>query len=166
MCRTRFPDVPPWGWYMLSRSSLRFLCFLLLSCTVGLANAWADSGHARIVRLSFVQGDVRIARDVHGQNPLVDSSVSWEAGQLNLPIRQGYVVATDRGRAEVEFENGAMAFLSENTVLEFYDLSLQDGALTTRLVLRQGTATFYVNPLAGDYFSVTGGDFTAEASNR
>jgi hypothetical protein len=51
-------------------------------------------------------------------------------------------------------------------VVEFYDLSLEDGAKTTRLVLRQGTASFYVNPGGGDYFSVTGGDFTVEADGR
>ena len=76
------------------------------------------------------------------------------------------MVATDNGRAEVEFENGAMAFLKENTVLQFFDLSLKDGALTTRLVLLQGSASFYVNPAQGDYFSVTGGDFTVEANGR
>src|SRR2546427_9673360 len=59
-----------------------------------------------------------------------------------------------------------MAFLKENTVLEFYDLSLNDSARTTRLVLRQGSASFYVNPASGDYFSVTGGDFTVEADHR
>src|SRR5258708_37872723 len=59
-----------------------------------------------------------------------------------------------------------MAFLKENTVLEFYDLSLNDSARTTRLVLRQGSASFYVNPTSGDYFSVTGGDFTVEAEHR
>ncbi|SRR5713226_4143620 len=127
--------------------------------------AAADSSHARIIRLSLVQGDVRFARETHG-DPLSDSSATWETAGLNLPIRQGYVLATDNGRAEVEFENGAMAFLNENTVLEFYDLSLNDSARTTRLVLRQGSASFYVNPAGGDYFSVTGGDFTVEAEGR
>ena len=127
--------------------------------------ARADASHARIIRLSLVQGDVRFARDVKG-DPLTSDKAMWEGATLNLPIRQGYVLATDNGRAEVEFENGAMAFLAENTVLEFYDLSLEDGAKTTRLVLRQGTASFYVNPSSEDYFSVTGGDFTAEADGR
>jgi hypothetical protein len=127
--------------------------------------ASADASHARIIRLSLVQGDVRFARDVHG-DPLTSDKAVWEGATLNLPIRQGYVLATDHGRAEVEFENGAMAFLAENTVLEFYDLSLEDGAKTTRLVLRQGTASFYVNPSREDYFSVTGGDFTVEADGR
>src|SRR6202040_1136790 len=132
---------------------------------VGWLPAQGDASHARIIRLSLVQGDVRFARDVKG-DPLASDKATWEGAVLNLPIRQGYVLATDHGRAEVEFENGAMAFLAENTVLEFYDLSLEDGAKTTRLVLRQGTASFYVNPGGGDYFSVTGGDFTVEADGR
>jgi len=151
---------------MVSRTLLRAFGLILATLAFALAPAWADNSHARIVRLSLVQGDVRFARDAHGADPLADSSVAWEAGQLNLPIRQGYIIATDNGRAEVEFENGAMAFLAANTVLEFYDLSLEEGAKTTRLVLRQGSASFYVNPGGGDYFSVTGGDFTVEAASR
>jgi len=138
---------------------------VMSSLFLGAHPAAADSSHARIIRLSVVQGDVRFARETHG-DPLTDSSATWETAGLNLPIRQGYVLATDKGRAEVEFENGAMAFLKENTVLEFYDLSLNDSARTTRLVLRQGSASFYVNPASGDYFSVTGGDFTVEAAHR
>jgi hypothetical protein len=125
----------------------------------------ADSGHARIIRLSLVQGDVRFTRDANG-DPLADSKATWDTAFLNLPIRQGYVIATDNGRAEVEFENGAMVFLNEHSVLEFYDLSLTDGALTTRLILRQGTISAHVHPSSSDYFSVTGGDFTVEATTR
>src|SRR5438270_12220488 len=151
---------------MSSRILLRsiFLAAWALWC-VDVYPASADSSHARIVRLSLVQGDVRFTRDAKG-DPLASDKATWEGAVANLPIRQGYVLATDKGRAEVEFENGAMAFLAENTVLEFYDLSLEDGAKSTRLVLRQGSASFYVNPGSGDYFSVTGGDVTAEAEGR
>jgi uncharacterized protein DUF6600/FecR-like protein len=142
-----------------------FLGLLIVSGAGG-GTASADTSHARIVRLSLVQGDVRFARDVKG-DPLSDSSpLTWESAALNLPIRQGYVVATDNGRVEVEFENGALAFLAENTVLQFYDLSSEDGGLTTRLILRQGSAEFYANPARGDYFSVTGGDFSVEAASK
>src|SRR5882672_1126414 len=151
---------------MISRRLIPSL-LLILFCALwaGVAPVAADSSHARIIRLSLVQGDVRFTRDSHG-DPLADSKTAWETAELNLPIRQGYVLATDQGRAEVEFENGAMAFLKENTVLEFYDLSLKDGSRTTRLLLRQGSASFYVNPASEDYFSVTGGDFTVEANGR
>jgi FecR protein len=134
----------------------------LLALIFATPPASADLSHARIIRLSLVEGDVRFTRDSHG-DPLTDSKNLWEAATLNLPIRQGYVLATDNGRATVEFENGAMAFLNQNTVLEFYDLSLDNGTRTTRLIVRQGSASFYVNSSA-DYFSVTGGDFTAETT--
>src|SRR5437762_3309508 len=151
---------------MTFRKLLPFLLLVLLAALfLSVPSASADSSHARIIRLSVVTGDVRFATKTHG-DPLSDSETNWDRAQLNLPIRQGYVLATDNGRAEVEFENGTLAFLRENTVLEFYDLSLKDGALITRLVLRQGSASFHVNPVSGDYFSVTGGDFTVEAGGR
>ena len=151
---------------MTSRRPLPSLLLILLVAFVfGVRSASADSSHARIIRLSMVTGDVRFATETHG-DPLTDSKANWDAAQLNLPIRQGYVLATDNGRVEVEFENGTLAFLKENTVLEFYDLSLKDGSLITRLVLRQGSASFHANPVSGDYFSVTGGEFTVEAGSR
>jgi hypothetical protein len=150
----------------LQRAFPKLFLGLLIASGVAGGSAFADTSHARIVRLSLVQGDVRFARDVKG-DPLNDTTqLNWETAALNLPIRQGYVLATDNGRVEVEFENGALAFLAENTVLQFYDLSSEDGGLTTRLVLRQGSAEFYVNPARGDYFSVTGGDFSVEAESK
>jgi FecR protein len=141
------------------------LSLALLSIFVS-SPAVADSSHARIIRLSLVQGDVRFTSQFH-KDSLDDSKAVWEIAPLNLPIREGYAIATDSdGRAEVEFENGAMAFLSANTLIEFYDLSLDDGARITRLIVRQGSAIFYVNPAKGDYFSVTGGDFSVEAAGR
>jgi hypothetical protein len=144
---------------------LVFLSSTLL-CTAPPLLALVNASQARIVRLSLVQGDVRFAQKFH-RDSLNDSKTVWEVAPLNLPIRQGYALATDNnGRAEVEFENGAMAFLSANTLIEFYDLSLDDGAYITRLVLRQGSAIFYAHPANGDFFSVTGGDFSVVADGR
>jgi uncharacterized protein DUF6600/FecR-like protein len=150
---------------MTSRTWFRSIVVASSALLFCASASFADASHARIIRLSLVQGDVRFSPEVKG-DPLTSDKATWDRAILNLPIRQGYVLATDQGRAEVEFENGAMAFLADNTVLEFYDLSLEDGAKTTRLVLRQGTASFYVNPASGDYFSVTGGDFTVKADGR
>jgi FecR protein len=147
------------------RTFSRIAPILIVVFGVGLHPVSTAASHARIIRLSLVQGDVRILHDSKG-DPLANDKAPWERAELNLPIRQHDVLATDNGRAEVEFENGAMAFLNENSVLEFFDLSLDDGSLTTRLILRQGTGSFYVNPARDDYFSVTGGDFTAEAAGR
>jgi hypothetical protein len=151
---------------MSLRTFSRIVSILIVAVVcVGLHPIYTAASHARIIRLSLVQGDVRILHDSKG-DPLASDKAPWERAELNLPIRQHDVLATDNGRAEVEFENGAMAFINENSVLEFFDLSLDDGSLTTRLILRQGTGSFYVNPARDDYFSVTGGDFTAEAAGR
>ncbi len=151
---------------MKSLSLLSIFLFIASLSGLTTAPALADASHARIVRLSLVQGDVRFTHEFH-KDSLDDSKAVWEIAPMNLPIREGYAVGTDaNGRAEVEFENGAMAFLSANTVMEFYDLSLDSGARITRLILRQGSAIFYVHPAEGDYFSVTGGDFSVEASGR
>jgi len=149
----------------MARRLFLFICALSILALGASSSAFADNSHARIVRLSLLQGDVRFAPSFR-DDPLTDANAGWQAAPLNLPIRQGYVVATDNGRAEIEFENGAMMFLGANTVVEFYDLSLNDGNRVTRLVLRQGSSTVYVNPANDDYFSVTGGDFTVEATGR
>jgi hypothetical protein len=141
------------------------LAFLPLCFCFAANPAAADTSHARIIRLSYVQGDVRIAHNVSG-DPLQSAEGAWERASLNLPIHQGDALATDNGRAAVEFESGTSVFLAENTVLEFYDLSLDDGSFTTRLILRQGSASFSVKPSRGDYFSVTGGDFSVEANEK
>ena len=151
---------------MTSKTSFRFLLSLAVFVLIASTSvAKADNSHARIIRLSFVQGDVRITHHVNG-DPLQSPDNVWEIAALNLPIHQGDALATDNGRAEIEFESGNIAFLAENTVLEFYDLSLEDGSFTTRLILRQGSASFHVRPGGGDYFSVTGGDFSVEATGK
>jgi hypothetical protein len=157
---------------MISRT-LRFVsisvgafAFFLLALLASAPSASADASHIRIIRISYVQGDVRFARDIKGDPLAGAENITWENAELNLPVRQGFVISTEHGRAEVEFENGSLALIGENTVLQFFDLSLEDGSKTTRLILRQGTASFSVNPSNGDYFSVTGGDFSVEADGH
>src|SRR5260370_31025981 len=99
--------------------SFRALLSSILVATLALVFAGAppasaDASHARIIRLSLVQGDVRFTRDVHG-DPLTSEKALWEGATLNLPIRQGYVLATDHGRAAVEVEHWAIAVLAEST---------------------------------------------------
>ena len=104
-----------------------------------------DYSYARVVRLSYVQGDVQIAR---ADQP------GWETAYVNTPIQQGFSIGTNNGRAEVEFESGATAYIAENSVVQFTELALADGARITRLTLTQGTATFYANPASSDTFTI------------
>jgi hypothetical protein len=104
-----------------------------------------------IVRLSFIQGDVRFSRgDANGPNLEKD----WEQAAVNLPILQNYSVATGKGRAEIEFEYGSVVYLAENSVLLFTTASVTNGVPTTELELITGTATFSMHAIAGERFQL------------
>jgi len=141
---------------MRIRSGCFGLLLLMVSWVPGKAFA-DDYSHARIVRLSFVQGDVRFSRP---------GGESWEDAAANLPIREGYVLATQDGRAAVEFEHGAAAYLAENSTLEFTQLGLSNGAFITHLKLTEGTATFYAYPGEKDEFVVEAPTLSVSLGDR
>jgi hypothetical protein len=123
--------------------------FLLISaaaCALLALPALADS-QVRIVRLSDVQGSVQIDKN---------TGLGFENAFLNLPITQGVQVKTrDRGRAEIEFEDGSTLRLTPNTTVEFSTLGMNDaGKRISAINLIEGMA--YVNWLGkgGDEFSL------------
>jgi hypothetical protein len=140
---------------MTPKKILTILALAALCAFAALPSAAAaayDYSYVRVVRLSLVEGDVQVARpDQQG----------WETAVVNLPIQQSYTVATNNGRAEVEFESGATARLAENSMLEFTELAQADGNRITRLTLTQGTATFYANLASQDSFVVSTTDLKA-----
>src|SRR5215470_3895207 len=109
--------------------------------------AWADS-QARIVRLSDVQGSVKIDRNL-GQG--------YEKAFLNTPITQGMKLQTSEdSRAEVEFEDGSVIHLAPNTVLVFKELALADsGGKISTVEVREGQAYFNLRGANKDEFAVT-----------
>ena len=79
--------------------------------------SFADS-QARIVRLSYTEGDVQIDRNA-GQG--------FEKAFLNLPIIQGAKLrAGHDGFAEVEFEDGSTLRITPGTMVVFPQLVLRD----------------------------------------
>ena len=107
----------------------RFLIPTLLSLLAALP-ALADS-HVRIVRLSVVEGNVKVDRGT-GQ---------FEKAIINLPITQGMKLRTaDDGRAEVELEDGSTLRLATDTSVQFPELSLRDSGTKVSIVeVRKGT---------------------------
>jgi hypothetical protein len=126
----------------LSRFSMFFLT--AAACALLALPALADS-QARIVRLSDVQGSVQIDKN---------TGMGFENAFLNLPITQGTQVRThDRGRAEIEFEDGSSLRLTPNTTVEFSTLGLSDAGKRISVInLVEGMA--YVNWLGKDDFSL------------
>ena len=60
---------------------------------------------------------------------------AWEEAPINLPLQEGDTLATQAGMAEIEFENGATAYLAENSVLQFTQLSFSGDGRVTQLNL-------------------------------
>ncbi|HEX8925960.1 MAG TPA: FecR family protein [Terriglobales bacterium] len=110
-------------------SVLVFLC-----CVFVVAPLFASS--PRIVRLSFVQGDVRLDRNAGN---------GLEQAILNSPVPEGgRLVTGNNGYAEVEFENGSTLRLAGAAEVDFPQLTADsDGHLLTLIDVRTGTA--YLN---------------------
>jgi hypothetical protein len=105
----------------------------------------------QLVRLRYVQGDVRFNRG-DGKGP--DLKKPWEQAEVNLPIEKGFALATGDGRAEIEFESGSMIYLAENSVLLFMRMTETDGVPTTQLELVSGTLTTSVEVIPKERFEI------------
>jgi hypothetical protein len=115
------------------------LAALLTAMPVG---AQSDS-HARIVRLSFVEGDVSVRRpDVQ----------AWAEAPVNTPLQEGFKLSTGESSfAEIQFENGGAIRLGQLALLDLKRLGLApDGAKIDHVELRQGYATFHPLPSSGE----------------
>jgi hypothetical protein len=114
-----------------------------------LSTASAES-KARIVRLSEVQGGVKMDRG-GGQG--------FEKAFLNMPVIEGSKLKTgSEGRAEVEFEDGSVLRLVPDSDVNFTALSLgDDGQKVNAFELVDGTVYVNVHPKKGDRFTLNFG---------
>lgn len=98
----------------------------------------------QIVRLSYAEGDVRIARGKH------DAKLTgniWEHAVAGIPLLSGFSIATGSdGRAEIEFEDTSTLYLAPNSALTLSDLTTKDGVPHTALALLSGTITTHLDP--------------------
>jgi hypothetical protein len=104
--------------------------------------------YPQIVRISLLQGDVRIARG--------EKNAPWEKATTDLPLAAGFNLVTGNdGRVEIEFEDASTIYLSENSVLSFNDLSTTAGVPDTDMTLLSGTLTLRLKPtMAGEQYLV------------
>src|ERR1700722_4167600 len=108
-----------------------------------LAQHYSDATYAQIVRISYVEGDVRVARGAEKDKP---ADAAWEQAAANLPLETGFSLVTGNGRAEIEFEDASTLYLGENSVLSFNDLHTTSGVPYTEVALLTGTATVDIKP--------------------
>jgi hypothetical protein len=111
----------------------------------------SDDGDAREVRITSVQGDVRLS---HGDGKHTNLDKSWEQAHGGELLEQGFAIATESGRAEIEFENGSTVYLAENSLLLFTELSAPRDRIVSRMSLPTGTASFALQPLTSESFFI------------
>jgi hypothetical protein len=112
-----------------------------------------DLRYPQIVRISHLEGDVRIARASTNEK---SKHEEWEAAEMNLPLSSGDSLVTGKdGQAEIEFENASAVYLAPNSVLAFDDLHTTSGVPHTEIELLSGTATLHLDSLMpGEAFFV------------
>ena len=122
------------------------IALVFMACALLALPVFAES-QARIVRLSDVQGPVQIDKN---------TGLGFESAFLNLPVTQGAQLKTgDKGRAEVEFEDGSTLRLAPNSTVQFGTLGSTDsGKHLSTIDLVEGMA--YVNWLgkSGDQINL------------
>jgi hypothetical protein len=109
--------------------------------------AYSNRTYPQIVRLSYIQGDVRLIRGKAEDG-------NWDKAATDVPLEQGFSVATGNGRAEIEFEDASTAYLGENSVLTFGKLTSKAGILETKLSLLTGTLSLHLTLVPGQKFAV------------
>ena len=115
-----------------------------------LGHHYSDTTYAQIVRISYVEGDVRIARGEQNEKP---AGPVWEKATADLPLETGFSLVTGSGRAEIEFENASTLYLGENSVLTLNELQTTSGIPHSELALLSGTVTLHIRPsVAGESF--------------
>ena len=108
--------------------------------------------YPQIVRLSLVEGDVRVSRGEDGEKA---TGSAWEKAALDVPLETGFSLVTGTGRAEIELEDSSTIYLADNSVLTFKELSTTEGVPFTSMALLSGTMTLHVlKPSVGEEFYV------------
>lgn len=136
----------------LRKTGLLAMIFALVFALAPLSRAQDyqdDDGHdsqARIVRISYVEGSVRL-----------DSGQGYESATMNVPLTErDWLQTGSDGWAEVQFEDGSLVRLAPDTVIVFTQLArASSGATLTTIDLDQGEAEFKVAQHNDGEFNVT-----------
>jgi hypothetical protein len=105
----------------------RYILCILLVMSMANVVAWAEPDdyiYDRIARISYMEGYVSFQHT---------SDVDWTAASINLPLQPGDRIYTGPGgRAEIEFDEGSVLQLAEQTDIQF--LSLNDEIIQIRIL--------------------------------
>jgi hypothetical protein len=116
------------------------------------APAFSETVSPQIVRLSYVEGDVRLAR---GKKAAKETGDDWDKAAVDVPLEAGFTLVTGTGRAEIEFEDASTAYLADNSVLTFTKLNSKAGLTDSEMNLLSGSMTVHLSVADGSRYLVT-----------
>lgn len=99
-----------------------------------------DEIEPEMVWVSYAQGAVKFSPGKYGAEKLGKEWIQANRGQV---MEEGYTLATEEGKAEIEFEDGSVVFLAEHSVLGFDRLWTQGETTETVLSVLTGTVTVW-----------------------
>ncbi len=139
----------------MTRQGKSALALVIVFVLAAASGALAES-HVRIVRLSYLNGQVQTDRAT-GQG--------LERAILNTPITQGVRLVTgDGGLAEVEFENESALRIAANSEIQFQTLSMNDnGAKINEIQVLKGVVYLDARSKGNDIYRLKSGDSVFQA---
>lgn len=153
MLRHSFMSQNPMSrWHLCKAGLFLPMIFALVFSLAPLSHAqdWDDEdGHdsqARIVRISYVEGDVRL-----------DNGHGYESATMNVPLTErNWLQTGSDGWAEVQLEDGSLIRLAPDSVIVFTQLArASSGATLTTVDVDQGEAEFKITKHNDGEFNVT-----------
>lgn len=98
-----------------------------------------EKGEPQMVWVNYAEGEVKFSPGHNGEAELGKDWIAVNRGQV---MEDGYTLVTEKGRSEIELEDGTVVYLAENSALEFDRLWVTEkGATKTELNLLTGTTT-------------------------
>ena len=123
-----YPNVAAGRFVMFRMNGMKRLLFSVLTTivlTAMCAFAQSNDSYVQLTRISLIEGNV-------GYQRVPDEE--WAAPSVNMPLEPGDRVYTGRGgRVEIEFEEGSVLRLAENTDIEI--LTLDEDFVQIRMLL-------------------------------
>ena len=115
--------------------------------------AAAAPSPARVARLSFLTGEVRVQRT---------DNTADDVGVLNMPLGEGTRLLTgETGQAEIEFEDGSVVRVAANSTVTLDAMRLSEGAARSELSVLNGVAYFELRQAPGFSYRVSAEDVSA-----
>jgi len=142
----------------------RIACFFVATLLVSLSSAVlaSDDAYMRLARLSYLEGNVSVQGSI---------DVDWSAASINFPFEPGDRIYTGLdGRAEIEFDDGSVFRLAEETDLEI--LSLSEHLIQLRIMVGLTALTvssgleFEINTPAAAFNTLRRGSYRFEVDHN